>query len=681
MTVDGQGGRSVNLNKWTAYARIARPIGPGTIALVVWCLAVGPHHAWAQSESDKVDSAVTEVVRDVDSTEQTEAEPQSPLITIGIDDRVTVHVAGLPLADALRMLSEPAKRNIILAEGASGQVTASLYNVTFKAALDAMLLSNGLGYREEGAFIYVYPLETLQKMQEARRHVVSRVFRLTYVNAAVAKDLIEPLLSSIGKVSVTPPSEVGLGGEAGIGDTSGDALASADALLVTDYVERLEEIASVLKELDARPRQVLIEAIIMRASLNEDNALGIDFTTVGGIDFTTLSSTSPAAQDITTGNTPSDMLGDTTFTVRTDFNAAVPAGGFTLGILKDQISLFIRALEQITDTEILANPKVLALNKQVGQVIVGRRDGYYVTTVTETTTVQTVEFLETGTLLTFRPFIGDDGYVRMEIHPKDSTGGVEAGLPFEVTTEVTSNIMVKDGHTILIGGLFRENSQATRGQVPGLGNLPVAGALFRTTGDSCVREEVIILLTVHILKGEPDETAGDAMREDLERFRVGMRSGMQWFGRERLSQAHYRSALEHLANGDTAKALWDARMAIHNNPQHLHAAKLKERLLDERDWNSDTSAIRMYLHDRISEERGITTAPFGRPCPPFVIPEELDGQAGFEEDETGPEDVSQSVSFKVHGTGVPSVIPPAAHQSDMSSGAVFEPGTGMERES
>ncbi|MFH1417114.1 MAG: hypothetical protein ABII12_02345 [Planctomycetota bacterium] len=619
-----------------ACARAKWPVVFGAAAIVVSSALLSPPPVWAGPGSDDEDEASPDVVRDAALDETNEPERESPLITVESDDRVTVHVAGLPLADALRMLSEPAKRNIILAEGVSGTVTASLYNVTFKAALEAMLVSNGLGYREQGDFIYVYPLEEVQRMLEAQRRIVSRVFRLTYVNAAVAKELIEPLLSTIGKVAVTPPSEVGLGGEAGIGDTNGDALASADALLVTDYVERLEEIGKILKELDARPKQVLIEAIIMRASLNEENALGIDFTTVGGIDFTTLSSTSPAAQDITTGNTPSDMLGDTTFTVRTDFNNAIPAGGFTLGILKDQISFFIRALEQITDTEILANPKVLALNKQVGQVIVGRRDGYYVTTVTETTTVQTVEFLETGTLLTFRPFIGDDGYVRMEIHPKDSTGGVEEGLPFEVTTEVTSNIMVKDGHTILIGGLFRENSQATRGQVPGLGNIPGAGALFRRTRDSGVREEVIILLTVHILKGDPDEAAGEEMREDMERFRVGMRSGMQWFGRERLSQAHYRAALAHLADGDTAKALWDAQMAVHNNPQHIHAAKLKERLQDERDWDSDSSSIRMYLHDRIAEERGITTAPFGRPGPPFVIPEDLDGPTGFEETEEAP---------------------------------------------
>ncbi len=565
----------------------------------------------------------------------------SQVVKVGVNDRVTMHVSGLPLNEALRMLSEPARRNIVLADGVSGTATASLYNVTFDEALSAMLTSNGLGYVTRGDFVYVYPLEELAKLAEAQRKIGCRVFTLTYVNAATAKSLIEPMLSSVGRISVTPPASVGLGGAQGLSDTKGDAPAMADTLLVYDYTERIEDIAAVLKAIDVRPRQVLIEATIMRATLNEDNALGIDFTTVGGIDFAELSSTSPAAQSISTGPTPAAFLQNTTFTARTDLNGGVPGGGFTFGIIKDQVGVFIRALEQITDTDVLANPKVLALNKQAGQVIVGRRDGYLTTTITETTAVQKVEFLETGTLLTFRPFIGDDGFVRMEIHPKDSTGGLtDAALPFEQTTEVTTNVMVKDGHTILIGGLFREVSTAGRGQVPGLGNIPIAGALFRRTRDTTVREEVIILLTVHILKDERDTTASEELKEDLERYRVGTRHGLQWFGRERIAQAHYRWALEHLRNGDLDKAAWDAQLAIHNHPRHIHAAKLKEKIISRRAWESDASAVRTYLRDRIAEENGVSEPAFGRPAPPFVIPSEIEGPAGLEEDDAPePDDV------------------------------------------
>ena len=554
-----------------------------------------------------------------------------PTVSIGPGNKVTMHLSGVPLTDALRMLSEPTRRNIIVANGATGTVSCSLYNVTFDQALDAMLVSNGLGYRVEGEFIYVHPAEEIQKIAKSRRVLTARVYRLTYLNAAAAKELITPLLTpEVGKISLTPPAGKGLGGSgsstAGSSngpETQGDALASGDAILVTDYTDVLDKIGRVISDLDARPKQVLVEATILRATLNEDNALGIDFTTVGGVDFGALASTSPGAQSITTGDVAAPDLQNTAFTVRTNLNQAVPNGGFTFGIIKDQVGVFIRALEAITDTNVLANPKILALNKQVGQVVVGRRDGYLTTTITETTAVQQVQFLETGTVLTFRPFIGDDGTVRMEIHPKDSTGGLTSSdLPFEQTTEVTTNVLVKDGNTILIGGLFREVSTGTRGQVPGLGNLPGIGALFRTTRDTTVREEVIILLTVHIVKGDADHAASRDLYEDTERFRVGMRRGMQWFGRERLAEAHYQQAVQDLAAGRLDRALFNAELAMHNFPRHAPAAKLAEKIRRSRTWECEASSVRSFVNDRIAEESGVISKPFDRPMPPYTLPAE-----------------------------------------------------------
>jgi type IV pilus assembly protein PilQ len=262
---------------------------------------------------------------------------------------------------------------------------------------------------------------------------------------------------------------------------------------------------------------------------------------------------------------------------------------------------------------VLANPKVLALNKQKGEVIVGRKDGYMTSTTTESSTVQTVEFLETGTRLVFRPYIGDDGYIRMEIHPEDSSGGLagQANLPFKITTEVTSNVMVKDGNTIVIGGLFREDSNTTRGQVPFLGNLPLAGALFRKQSDHTLREEVIILLTPHIVK---DDAAYSSLSEEAlkeaETLRVGVRQGMMPWGRERLAESSYESAVAEMKkpNPDRQRALWHLNCATNLNPKFIEAIHMKEMLTGHQVTAVDNSMIREFVAKAVLADRAVVPA-------------------------------------------------------------------------
>jgi type IV pilus assembly protein PilQ len=223
----------------------------------------------------------------------------------------------------------------------------------------------------------------------------------------------------------------------------------------------------------------------------------------------------------------------------------------------------------------------------------------------------------------------------MELHPEDSIGGLNAAnLPFETTTELTTNVVCKDGQTILIGGLFREVTTETRSQIPLLGDLPVAGAAFRSRSDSTSWEEVIILLTVHVVKDtDAYAEAGRQQVEEIERIRVGLRRGMQWYGRERLAQAHYRQALEHYANGDLDRALWDIRMALHNHPRLLPAIKLKEEILGRRDWDEEGSVSRDFIARLIMEEAapGSGEEPrFGRPAPQWSEPLGQHGWPGFE---------------------------------------------------
>src|SRR5690606_11572140 len=404
------------------------------------------------------------------------------------------------LVEVLRMLSLQSQRNIIASKEVRGTVTANLYDVTVREALDAILHANGYAYREKGNFIYVYTVQELAEIEKAERKMNTEVFRLYYTPAANAVTMIKPVLSSTGQVAFTTAAASGI--EEGGTDAGGNSHATEDILVITDYADNLDAVRRILKEIDTRPQQVLIEATILRATLTDDNALGVDINAVGGVDFSTVLAGTNG--QINGGNFGGDVSVGDGYVIGggtgNNFSSSVN-GGMKLGFVNSDIAVFISALESITDTTVLANPKVLALNKQRGEVLVGREDGYITTTLTETAATQQVEFLQTGTRLIFRPFISRDGFIRLEIHPEDSTGGLNAAnLPFKSTTEVTSNVMVKDGHTIVIGGLFRESTSVTRSQIPVLGNLPLIGAAFRRQADVTEREEIIILLTPHIVK-------------------------------------------------------------------------------------------------------------------------------------------------------------------------------------
>jgi type II secretory pathway component HofQ len=244
-------------------------------------------------------------------------------------------------------------------------------------------------------------------------------------------------------------------------------------------------------------------------------------------------------------------------------------------------------------------------------VHVGSEQGYRTAITTETATADNVKFLETGTKLNFRPFIGEGGNIRLEIQPEDSSGSVNSqGLPNKAVTQVTSNVMVKDGHTIVIGGLFREATTRTRSQIPGLGSLPLIGGLFGRQSDNTVREEVIILLTPHLI--QDDDAYSELSKEEAraaERIRVGMRKGMMWFGRERLAEGHYKSAVKDYEHGKNGSALWHLNAALALNPKLSEALDLKARIQGRDMTDVDGSSIHEFVSRAIIQDRAAATQP------------------------------------------------------------------------
>jgi len=492
------------------------------------------------------------------------------------------------IRDALQFLAARYQKNIIPSSKVDGVLTVTnLYDVTFEQALDA-ILGYGFKYEQQGNFIKVYTADEYKKLKEDPERMTYRVYTLYYISAAEAKKLISPLLSANSKVEVTSAASKDFPTGESISNITGggDTPAINDMLVVYDYPENLEQVTEVIKAVDVRPKQVLVEATILSVTLTEDTQLGIDWQTLHGA-ITQLS-------DITRGSSD--------FFKSSNSNQVTKTGGLVIGVAHDNIAAFIKAVEEVSDVTVLANPKILAVNKQLGQVYIGKKLGYAsTTTTTENFSTEQVGFLDTGTKLSFRPYIGDDGYIRMDIHPKDSSGSLKANnIPDEVSAELVTNIIVRDGQTIVIGGLFRDTVTTNRTQVPVLGDLPLIGGLFRGTADQVKREEVIVLLTPHIVK-EPGELAGEDRAADVSRKRAGVRDELQRVGRGWLAEDFYAKAARHYVEGDKKAALQKLMIALRLRPSYLEAIRLKERILKEL-GPQEAKKIERLLLQRLDEQ-------------------------------------------------------------------------------
>jgi type IV pilus secretin PilQ/predicted competence protein len=511
---------------------------------------------------------------------------------------VDLHVQDEELANVLEMLSIQSQRNIVASKSVSARVTANLYGVTFFQALDAILHANGYGYVEKGNFIYIYTLEELQEIEATSRSRVSRLIRLNYLNATDAAEFVKPLLSDMGQIKTNGKT----GNFPSLGETpvSADEFANEATLVVFDYEENVGEIQQMLKQLDTKPAQVLVESTILQTSLNEANAFGVDFSLIADLNFTDfMSGWGGPLQAVNALNNGRAVPGGTGNPLPLDNSARAlsstpgnTAGPSTLkiGIVENDVSVFLRMLDEVTDTTILSNPKILALNRMPARVLVGRKVGYISTTSTDTATTQTVQFLNTGTQLYFRPFVTTEGMIRMELKPQVSeaqirdvkdANGAAVTIPDELTNELVTNVLVGDGQTIVLGGLFREQTQTTRRQVPFLGDIPVLGNAFRGTEDSTNRSEIIFLITPSIVNEQVLTNQGKRGVDAVERARTGARDGLLFWSREKLTGQMNLEADRLAQNGDKEKALWKLQQSLWLDPSQNDAIALRERLTGE----------------------------------------------------------------------------------------------------
>lgn len=476
-------------------------------------------------------------------------------------DELTITFRDEDVRAALDLIGQAGGLNILPSASVRGTVTATLNNMTAEEALAALLRTTGLVARHEENLIFVGTPADMLQLAQAKDEIVTRLYHPNYVRAADLKTLIEPLLTSgVGAVVVTSPAQNGIAPDDKA--AGGDEFAGPELLLVRDFSQVLPRIDQLVAEVDRRPKQVAIEAMILSVKLADNNSLGVDLELLKKDQNLRIVAGAPAA----------DLA-----------SIDMSHGGLKVGFLDSGLSSFINALETIGDTNVVASPHLMCLNKQKAEILIGSQLGYVSTTVTQTAATQTVDFLEVGTQLRIRPFIGEDGMIRMEVHPELSTGNVRVEgqftLPDKEVTQVTTNIMVADGRTIIIGGLIRESLGQNTSRIPWLGTLPGIGPLLSHRRDEIDRQELIVLITPKIVHGDlPRHVADEAVADFMHRQTI-IRDKLSPLGTRYSGQRHLRLAKAAAAEGRCEDALHHLHWALHFNPQDREAVRLRLEML------------------------------------------------------------------------------------------------------
>lgn len=388
-----------------------------------------------------------------------------PLEVDSRDDVVTILAQDVDLRIVLANLAQESQVNIVVAENVTGRVTTSLRNVPLWHALDAILKVNGLVWSQQGDIIFVNrPSAVAVPSAGSMPGQILQVYELNYVSGIDVVEVVRGLLSPAGRAFAHAAS-------------STSKRQTRERLIVEDYPDRVHKIALYLQSVDTPPRQVLIEAHVLQVTLTNDNRHGVNLRALA------------------------EMAGAKVDFQSKGFAESGSSPGFTLGVDGSDLNALLECLKSSSKVRTLAAPKVLCVNGQEARIQIGSKFGYFVTTTTQTSTLQNVNFLDIGVVLQVKPIIAEDNQVLLTVEPKVSGGRINpvSKLPEEDTTEATTTVLLPDGRGMVIGGLIKDATNESRSWIPWLGDRPFIGKLFSKSGFRKERVEVIIALTPHVL--------------------------------------------------------------------------------------------------------------------------------------------------------------------------------------
>ncbi|MFC1511480.1 type II secretion system protein GspD [Candidatus Margulisiibacteriota bacterium] len=305
-------------------------------------------------------------------------------------------------------------------------------------------------------------------------------FRLKFVSAKEFGEAIKEVLSAQEEISINE---------------------KLNTVVVRASEKTLKNINKIIGYMDAPPLQVQVEAKIIELKSGDGD------------------SNNPSSLGVSWRYDRSGTSGDYAQLLTTDtLTSAASSLGLYAQLLSGNVDAYLSGLQKTIGYDLVASPWITALNHEEAEILIGSKYGYRTTLTTTTGTMQNIEFLEVGTKLKFTPHINEEGYVLMDIHPSVSEGQVVDELPQENATETKNKVLVKDGQSIIIGGLTKNyNSQIEVG-VPILSHIPFLGTLFKRTEMVAEKRELMVVITPHIVTPEFLAQMSERLK-DLEKRR------------------------------------------------------------------------------------------------------------------------------------------------------------------
>ncbi|CAK0777976.1 Fimbrial assembly protein PilQ [Gammaproteobacteria bacterium] len=414
-------------------------------------------------------------------------------------ERLSLNFQSIDVRAVLQLIADFTGLNVITSDTVQGTLTLRLRNVPWDQALDIILKSKGLGMRRTDNVIMIAPNEEIAAREkqelEAHKAVVdlaplhSELMSVNYAKASDIASLLKAkensLLSARGNVAVDERT---------------------NALLIQDTKEKLAEIRQLITTLDIPIRQVLIESRIVIADDTFVKELGVQFGTTGvrqeGNNYAIATGSLSGTDTIV--SSAAEGTGSLAIPARNDrLNVKMPAAGgskiaFALLGSRYLLDLELSALQNEHRGEVISNPRVITSNQKEASIEQGEEIPYWQAT---SSGASSVAFKTAALSLKVKPQITPDDRVLLTISVnKDSRGQVTNNIPAINTKKISTEVLVDNGETLVLGGIYEQTISNDVSRVPFFGDIPVLGALFRNNSDVNNKSELLVFVTPRILK-------------------------------------------------------------------------------------------------------------------------------------------------------------------------------------